>query len=84
MCKSEIHKLQWDGMDLNAEVIWLWPEDTKAQEWRIIPLTEELSETLKNATIYLDAAGHRVPMGSPLSESVSNQCDGHLKWRVVR
>jgi integrase len=61
MRKSEILKLTWDRVDLNAGVIRLRPEDTKTEEGRIIPLTKELSEMLKNATIYLDAARHRVP-----------------------
>ena len=61
MRKSEILKLTWDGVDLKAGIIRLRPEDTKTEEGRIIPLTKELSETLKGATIYLDAAGQRVP-----------------------
>jgi integrase len=61
MRKSEILKLTWDRGDLKAGMIRLRPEDTKTQEGRIIPLTKELSETLKNATIYLDGAGQRVP-----------------------
>lgn len=61
MRKGEILNLMWDRVDLKGGVIRLRPEDTKTQEGRIIPLTKELSETLKNATIYLDEAGHRVP-----------------------
>jgi integrase len=61
MRKSEILRLTWDRVDLKACVIRLRPEDTKTEEGRIIPLTKELSETLKNVTIYLDAAGHQVP-----------------------
>jgi integrase len=61
MRKSEILKLTWDRVDLRAGVIRLRPEDTKTKEGRIIPLTKELSETLKNATIYLDQAEGRVP-----------------------
>jgi integrase len=61
MRKSEILRLTWDRVDLKAGMIRLRPEDTKTEEGRIIPLTKELSETLKNATIYLDAAGYRVP-----------------------
>jgi integrase len=36
-------------------------EDTKTREGRTIPLTKELSETLRNATIHLDDSGQRVP-----------------------
>ena len=61
MRKSEILKLRWDRVDLRAGEIRLRPEETKTEEGRIIPMTKELSETLKNVTIYLDAAGHRVP-----------------------
>jgi integrase len=61
MRKSEILKLTWDRVDLKAGIIRLRPEDTKTEEGRIIPLTKELSETLKGATIYLNAAGQRVP-----------------------
>jgi integrase len=61
MRKSEILKLTWDRVDLKAGIIRLRPEDTKNEEWRIIPMTKELSETLRNATIYLDGEGHRVP-----------------------
>lgn len=61
MQESESLRLTWDRVDLKAEVIRLPPEDTKTQDWRIIPLTKGLSETLKNATIYLDKAGQRVP-----------------------
>jgi hypothetical protein len=48
-------------MDLKVGVIRLRPEDTKTQEGRVIPLTKELSEAVNNATIYLNAARHRVP-----------------------
>jgi integrase len=61
MRKTEILNLTWERVDLRAGVIRLRPQDTKTQERRIIPLTKELSEMLRNATIYLDAAGHRVP-----------------------
>jgi integrase len=61
MRKSEILKLTWDRVNLKAGVIRLHPEDAKTQEGRIIPLTKELSEALKNVTIYLDDAGYQVP-----------------------
>jgi integrase len=61
MRKSEILNLTWDRVDFKTSLIRLRPEDTKTQEGRMIPMTKELSEALKNATIYLDAAGHRVP-----------------------
>lgn len=61
MRKSEILNLTSDRVDLKTGVIHLRPEDTKTQEGRIIPLTKELSETLKNATIYLDSLGKPVP-----------------------
>jgi integrase len=61
MRKSEILNLAWDRVDLKTGVIRLRPEDTKTQEGRVIPLTKELSETLKNATIYLNASGKPVP-----------------------
>jgi integrase len=60
MRKREILKLTWGRVDLKAGVIRLRPEHTKTEEGRIISLTKELSETLKNATIYLDAARHRL------------------------
>jgi hypothetical protein len=50
----------------------------------VIPLTKELSDTLKNATIYHDAAGHRVRMCSPMRGSVSALCGGPLRRCVVR
>ena len=42
-------------------MIRLRPEDTKLREGCTIPLTKELSETLRNATIYLNDSGQRVP-----------------------
>ena len=59
--RSEILGLTWDRVDLKASVIRLRPEDTKTREGRTIPLTKELSGTLRNVTIYLDASGQRVP-----------------------
>jgi integrase len=53
MRKSEILMLTWDRVDVKAGVIRLRPEDTKTQEGRTIPLTKELSEMFRNATIYL-------------------------------
>jgi integrase len=61
MRKGEILNLTWDRVDLKAGLVRLRPEDTKAREGRTIPLTKELSETLRNATIYLDESGQRVP-----------------------
>jgi integrase len=61
MRKGEILNLTWDRVDVKAGVMRLRPEDTKTQEGRLVPMTKELSETLRNVTIYLDAAGHRVP-----------------------
>jgi integrase len=61
MRRSEILGLTWDRVDLKAGVIRLRPENTKTREGRSIPLTKELSETLRNATIYLDESGQRVP-----------------------
>src|SRR5262249_5294679 len=61
MRKSEILNLTWDRVDLKTGVIRLCPEDTKTQEGRAISLTKELSETLKNATIYLYASGKPLP-----------------------
>src|SRR6266545_715344 len=61
MRKGEILNLTWDRVDLKAGVIRLQPEDTKTREGRTIPLTKELSEMLRNATIYLDESGQRVP-----------------------
>jgi integrase len=53
MRKGEISGLTWDRVDLKAGVIRLKDTDTKTGEGRIIPLTKELSEMLRNATIYL-------------------------------
>jgi integrase len=61
MRKSEILKLTRDRIDFERGVIRLRPEDTKTQEGQLVPVTKELSETLRNATIYLHAEGHRVP-----------------------
>lgn len=61
MRKGEILNLAWDRVDFKADMIRLRPEDTKTQEGRLVPMTKELSETLRNATIYLDGEGHRVP-----------------------
>jgi integrase len=61
MRKGEILNLTWDRVDFKAGVIRLRIEDTKTREGRIVPLTKELSETLRNATIYLDASGQRMP-----------------------
>jgi integrase len=61
MRKSEILNLIWDRIDLKAGIVRLRPEDTKTREGRTIPLTKELSEMLRNATIYLDESGQRVP-----------------------
>ena len=60
MRKSEILGLTWDRVNLKAGVIRLRPGDTKTREGRTIPLTKELSEALRNATIYLDEGGQRV------------------------
>jgi hypothetical protein len=46
---------------LKAGVIRLRPKDTKTRAGRTIPLTKKLSEALRNATIYLDEGGQRVP-----------------------
>jgi integrase len=61
MRKGEILNLTWDRVDLKAGLLRLRPEDTKTREGRTIPLTKELSEMLRNATIYLDLSGQRVP-----------------------
>jgi integrase len=61
MHKGEILNLTWDRVDLKAGLLRLRPEDTKTREGRTIPLTKELSEMLRNATIYLDESGQRVP-----------------------
>jgi len=61
MRKGEILNLTWDRVDLKAGLLRLRPEDTKTREGRTIPLTKELSEMLRNATIYLDESGRRVP-----------------------
>jgi integrase len=61
MRKGEILNLTWDRVDLKAGLLRLRPEDTKTREGRPIPLTKELSEMLRNATIYLDVSGQRVP-----------------------
>jgi integrase len=61
MHKGEILNLTWDRVDLKAVLLRLRPEDTKTREGRTIPLTKELSEMLRNATIYLDESGQRVP-----------------------
>jgi integrase len=53
MRKGEILNLAWDRVDFEADMIRLRPEDTKTQEGRLLPMTKELSETLRNATIYL-------------------------------
>jgi integrase len=58
--RGESLGLTWDRLDLKAGVIRLWPEDTKTREGRTIPLTKELSEMRRNATIYLDESGQRV------------------------
>jgi integrase len=60
MRKGEILNLTWDRVDLKAGLLRLRPEDTKTREGRTIPLTKELSEMLRNATIYLDESGQRV------------------------
>jgi integrase len=57
MRRSELLGLTWDRIDLKAGVIRLRPENTKSREGRSIPLTKELSEMLRNATIYLDESG---------------------------
>jgi integrase len=61
MRKGEILNLTWDRVDLKKGVIRLRPEDTKTEEGRRIPMTKELSEMLRSATIHLDGEGHRVP-----------------------
>jgi integrase len=61
MRKGEILNLTWDRIDLQAGLLRLRPQDTKTREGRPIPLTKELSEMLRNATIYLDESGQRVP-----------------------
>jgi integrase len=50
MCKSRLLKLTWEWVDLKVGIIRLRPEDSKTGARRIIPLTKELSETLKNAS----------------------------------
>jgi integrase len=50
-----------DHVDLKAGLLRLRPEDTKTREGRTILSTKELSEMLRNATIYLDESGQRVP-----------------------
>jgi integrase len=63
MRKGEFLNLTWDRVDLKAGLLRLRPEDTKTREGRTLPLTKELSEMLRNATIYLDESGQRVPWG---------------------
>ena len=49
---------KWDRVDFRGVLFGVAP---KTQEGRIVPMTKELSETLQNATIYLDSEGRRVP-----------------------
>ena len=59
--KSEVLNLTWDRVDFKAGVIRLRPEHTETREGGTIPLAKELSETLKNATISLEASAKPVP-----------------------
>jgi integrase len=61
MRKGEILNLTWDRVDLKAGLLRVRPEDTNTREGRPIPMTKKLSEMLRNATIYLDESGQRVP-----------------------
>jgi integrase len=58
---GEILNLTWDHVDFEVGVSCLRPEGTKARAVRPIPLTKELFDTLRTATIYLDESGRRVP-----------------------
>ncbi len=48
MRQGEILKLMWDRVDLKDGFIHLKPEDTKTDEGRSIPLSQELIEMLKS------------------------------------
>ncbi len=51
MRKSEILKLMRDRVDLKTSIIRLRLENTNTEARRVIPLTKELSVTLKKVTI---------------------------------
>ena len=53
MRKGEIRSLRWDQLDLKTGTIRLRSSDTKADEGRVIPMSQTLTSTLKTATRYV-------------------------------
>jgi integrase len=76
MRQGEILKLTWDRVDLTNGVVRLKPEDTKADDGRIIPLNPELVEMLRDMPLTIHGKVFTLN-GKPIGEiktSFVNAC----------
>ena len=55
MRRREILMLTWEQVDLKKRLIKLYPENTKDSETRLIPICDELLNTLKSISKAIDA-----------------------------